>query len=272
MDGANIVGTGSNASHRVYSNFFSDYHIVQQVLSSQPKNLLIDVLRSVFREDSVYTYRSDQYGYPLTPSQIGLDNDSTETTKILISDQYRYEIKFYPGITIKNNGGSYKPLSFNQEGTIQYRKDMVEDEFGRRTVINTPTHRIYAGYWEMSFEIGVYSESHSELEELVDIVSLILQHTHFHDLRANGLLIKSCSVGGESAEPYANDYVYSQSITINTLSEWRVEIPIDNIIEKIVFYFDSKLTPVPERKEELDRDMVDTKYKDIVDMAEIVLG
>jgi hypothetical protein len=269
MDGINIVGTASNASHRVYSNFFSDYSIIQQVLSSQPKNLLIDTLREVFRRDNVYTYRSDPYGYPLTPSQIGLNNDSTETTKILISDQYRYEIKFYPGITIKNNGGSYKPVSFNQEGTIKYRKDLLEDEFGGRRIIHTPTHRVYAGFWELSFEIAIYSESHSELEELVDIVSLILQHTHFHDLRAAGLIIKSCNVSAESAEPYANDYVYSQSITISTLSEWRVEIPIDNVIEKIVFYFDSVMTPSPDRKDELESQLVDTKYSELVQMAEI---
>lgn len=271
MDGANIVGTGSNASHRVYSNYFSDYHIVQQVLASQPKNLLIDILRSVFRQDNVYTYRSDPYGYPLTPSQAGLNNDSVETTKILISDQYRYEIKFYPGITIKSNGGSYKPISFNQEGTIKYRKDLFEDEFGGRRIIHTPTHKVYAGMWELSFDVTIYSESHSELEELVDIVSMTLQHTHFHDLRAAGLIVKSCSIGGESAEPYANDYVYSQNISIQTISEWRVEIPMDNIIEKIVFYFDSVMTPTPDKKEQLDEEYVDAKYEDLVQMAEVVL-
>jgi len=36
--------------------------------------------------------------------------------------------------------------------------------------------------------------------------------------------------------------VYSQSISIKTLSEWRVEIPIENTIERIVFSIDSNLT------------------------------
>ena len=42
--------------------------------------------------------------FSLTPDLTGGDIDSEETTKILISDLYRYEVKFFPSIIIKSGG------------------------------------------------------------------------------------------------------------------------------------------------------------------------
>ena len=36
-----LPGTGSNQDHRVFSDFFANNHIVQNVAVVQPKNLLI---------------------------------------------------------------------------------------------------------------------------------------------------------------------------------------------------------------------------------------
>ncbi len=269
IDVQNLPGTGNNGEHRVYSNYFSDNSIIQQVCMVQPKNLIIDTLRKYFRNDNIYTYRADQYGYPLTVDVTGLDLDSTETTKILISDLFRYEIKFFPSITIKSGGGSYKPISFNQEGTIKYRKDLTEDLFGRQIVTQTPTHKIYAGSWDMNFDISIYSESHTEMEEIVEIVVMILQYSAWNELRANGLFIKSLNIGAESSEQYANDYIYNQNISISTMSEWRVEIPIEDIIEKLVFYFDFTRTPVLPNA--TITDFQELRFSDIVEYAEINL-
>lgn len=262
-----LPGTGLNADHRVYSNFFSDNHIIQQTCVVQPKNLLLDVLRNHFSNDNIFTYRRDQYGFPKTRDLTGIDIDSEETTKILISDIYRYEVKFYPAIVVKNSGGRYVPISFNQNATYKYRKDIVENNYGMQVEQSTPTHRVYSGAWELTFDISIYSESQSELEELVDITSLLLQYVSWNELRANGLFIKELSLSGESAEPYANDYVYNQTLSLSTRSEWRVEIPIDNIIEKLVFYFDSVKTPVPGVATAADA--MELKYDDILELAEI---
>ena len=262
-----LGATASNGEHRVFSSFFSDNHIIQQVAIVQPKNLVIQGLRNIFANDSVYTYRSDIYGFPLTPDLTGSDVDATTTTKISISDLYRYEVKFFPAIVIKSGGGSYKPLSFNQEGTYKYRKEYTEDSNGKRTIITTPTHKVYAGRWELSFDIQIYSESHTELQELVDITSIALQYNLWQDLRAAGLLITRTQISGESAEAYANDYVYNQNISISTLSEWRVEIPIENVIEKLVFYFDSVKTPDPGVATEAD--VMSLNLNDILDLTKI---
>jgi hypothetical protein len=269
LDLQNLPGTGFNADHRVYSNFFADNHIIQNVSIVQPKNLLIDILRKHFSMDNVYTYRSDEYGFPATPDLTGKTIDDPSTTKILIGDVYRYEIKFYPAITVKTSGGNSVPISFNQNYSTKYRKDFVETEFGITKEVLTPTHRVYAGVWEMNFDVSIYSESHSELEEITEIAKLILQYVSWNELRANGLFIKSLSIGAESAEPYANDYVFSHTLSLSTRSEWRVEIPIENIVEKIVFYFDVARTPIPGKKD-ID-DVQALKFEDIIEIAEVKL-
>jgi len=269
IDNQQLPGTGFNADHRVFSNFFADNQIIQNVSIVQPKNLLIDILRLHFKRDNIFTYRDDEYGFPLTPDITDMDVDSPNTTKILISDVFRKEIKFYPSITVKTGSGSYNPLSFNQNGTIKYRKDFIDTKFGGRKEIRTPTHRVYAGAWDMNFEVTVYCESHAELEEIVEIVKMILQYVSFNELRANGLFIKTLSVSGENAESYANDYVFSQTISISTRSEWRVEIPLENVIEKIVFYFDVKRTPIPGENKEASLQAL--RFDDYIEMAEIKL-
>jgi hypothetical protein len=267
IDIQNLPGTGIRGEHRVYSDFFSDNNIIQQTAIVAPKSLIIDGLRGVFSKDNIFTYRTDEFGYPLTIDLTGKEIDSEDTTKILISDAYRYEMKFFPAIIIKSNGGTYKPLSFNQNMTYKYRRDLVTDEYGATRTVSTPTHRVYTGLWDMNFDIGIYSESYSELEELVDIVSIALQYTLWNELRENGLFIKRLTISGESAEPYANDYIYSQNISINTHSEWRAEIPLDNVIEKLVFFFDSVMHPIPGKK--AASDVLSMNYNDILQLAEL---
>jgi hypothetical protein len=269
LDIQNLPGTAFNADHRVYSNFFADNHIIQNVSIVQPKNLLIDILRKYFSQDNIYTYRADDYGFPATPDLTGKTIDDPSTTKILISDVYRYEIKFYPAITVKTGNGNYVPLGFNQNYSIKYRKDIIESDFGYTKEVLTPTHKVYAGVWEMNFDVTIYSESHSELEEITEITSLILQYSAWNELRANGLFIKSLSIGSESAEPYANDFVFSHTISLSTRSEWRVEIPLENIVEKIVFYFDVNRTPIPNEKDISDVQAL--KFEDVIEIAEIKL-
>jgi hypothetical protein len=268
IDIQNLPGTGFNGDHRVYSNFFADNHIIQNVAIVQPKNLLIDILRKHFSLDNIYTYRCDDFGFPATPDLTGKTIDDPSTTKILISDVYRYEIKFYPAITVKTGSINHVMLGFNQNYSTKYRKDILEVDGISKEVL-TPTHRVYSGVWEGNFDITVYSESHSELEEITEIVTMILQYVSFNELRANGLTIKSLSIGGENAESYANDYVFSHTISVSTRSEWRVEIPLENVVEKIVFYFDVARTPIPSEKTIADVQAL--KFEDVIEIAEIKL-
>ena len=260
----NIPGLAANSDHVVYSSFYGDNHIVQNSLMVQPKQLMIDLLRREFSTDSEYTYRSDEYGFPLVRDMSGIDADSELTTKILISDQYRYDMKFFPNMLVSSKGGSYKALSANQNQTIKYRTDVTEDRYGDRRVLKTPTHRVYSGMWEISLDIQINAESHVETEELADLAAIILQYKVFQELRAGGFILKTLSVGSESSEQYANDFIYSQNISISGVSEWRVEVPIDNLVEKIVFNVTSTKTPSNNSISE----KVPLLYSDVIDIAE----
>jgi len=262
-----LPGLGANSEHYVTSSYYFDNYVVQNNLIKHPKNLVIDSLRNRFAQDSKYTYRQDEYGFPLTPDNTGQSYDTDFSTKILISEAYRYEVKFFPAIVIKANGGSYKPLSFNQNGTIKYRTDLIEDAFGGKKQKSIPTHKVYAGMWDLNLEVTILARSHTEVSELTDAVALMLQYSDWQELRANGLLIKSMSVSGENAEQYINDFIYSHSITLGCLSEWRVEIPLQNLVEKVLLNIESTKTPSYPVKTKADQ--VNLNFDDIIDLTKI---
>lgn len=261
--------SGINSDHRVYSNYFDDNNIIQNVAIVQPKNLLIDTFRKYFANDNYYTYRANEYGFPLVKDLTDESLDSGNFTKILISDVFRFETVVQPSILTKFTGGSYAPISFNQDGVLKYRKDLVIDTYGSQKVFSTPTHKVYSGAWDMSFDIMIYSRSHSELEEIVEICQMILQYSAYNELRANGLFIKSLNISGESAEPSGTEFIFNQTISIDTRSEWRVEIPIDSLIERIAFYFDIDRHPNLWQKDIADEQNL--KYYDIIEISDIEL-
>lgn len=262
-----LPGLGFNSDHYVSSDYYKENFVTQQSLMKHPKNLLVDCLRHYFSFDSVFTYRQDEYGFPLTPDMSGESYETDVSTKILISDGYRYEVKFFPALVVKANGGSYKPISFNQNGTIKYRTDIIEDQYGGRQQISTPTHRVYAGAWDLNMEVQILADSHTELIELVDICAMILQYSAWQELRSQGLLIKTLSVSSENAEQYINDFIYSQNITLNCRSEWRVEIPIDNLVEKMVLNIESTKTGIKPQKDQSDE--LQLQFKDLIELTEI---
>lgn len=56
-----------STSHRVYSDLFELANFVKQTAVGQGKNLLIDSLREHFKQDTIYRYGTDAFGFPLTP-------------------------------------------------------------------------------------------------------------------------------------------------------------------------------------------------------------
>lgn len=228
-------------SHRVYSDLFGIENFVRQVAVSQGKNLLIDVLREHFKQDVLYRYATDGFGYPLTPNLTDLPPDIQEerTTRIYIGDLYRMDKRFWPAVTIRHSSGTYNPISFNQNLTTKYRLDLVLDGYGSRSFVRVPTHKVIAGAWNQNFDIQVAAESIPDREELTDIISSFLIGAARQQLYEAGLHINKVSMGGEREEDYANDKVYLQSITVDTFSEWRREIPIDanDIVDAISFCF-----------------------------------
>ena len=252
-------------SHQVYSNFYSRNDIVRHVALVQGKNLLIDALRELFTNDSLYPYRQDEFGFPLVPDHTGLpiEEGGTEldengdpiinpspnlsidaqlSTKILITSTYRQDVKFYPVITVKQTNLKDHPISFNQNAIqVHYRKEFIRDGYGNQTEIRTPTHFVFGDAWDQSFEIKIIAEDLDDRDHIADIVNFGLWNLKRDELRASGLFIKNITGGGEAEEENlksVNKWLYSYTITVNTYSEWSREIPIRDIIERINFYFD----------------------------------
>jgi hypothetical protein len=159
--------------HRVYSDLFELANFVRQTATAQGKNLLIDTLRENFKQDTIYRYNTDAFGFPLTPDLTDLPPDIEEarTTHIFIGDIFRYDKRYLPSITVRQTGGRYYAVSFNQEGTTRYRVDLVLDGYGNRSLIKVPTHKVFAGGWDQTFDVLIAAESTLDREELSDIVS-----------------------------------------------------------------------------------------------------
>jgi hypothetical protein len=224
--------------HRVNTDLFGAFNIVQSVGVVAGKSLIIDTLRDVFREDAEFKYVEDVFGFPKVRGQSDLDAvaglEDDETTRIFIGSTYRQDIKYYPALSVKNTRTSYTPVSFNQDWMgVVYRKELLADGYGNNVTISTPAYNTLVGAWDQTFEVKVTAESELDREELVDIVSTILIGPKRLELQDAGLFIKTLSTGGEQEEPYGNGYLYTSSITLETRSEWKVHIPIANVMERI---------------------------------------
>lgn len=258
-------------SHTVYSNFYSRNDIIKHVALVQGKSLIIDAIRELFRGDSVYNYRENEYGFPLVPdhtelpieeSGTGIDIDGNVitnpspnlsidaklSTKILITSTYRQDVKFYPVITVKQTSFKDHPLSFNQNAIqVHYRKEFIRDGYGNQTEIRTPTHYMFSDGWSQNFEIKIVAEDLDDRDHISDIVNFGLWNIKRDELRASGLFIQNISGSGEQEEESQKNtskWLYTYTITLSTFSEWRREIPVRSVIERINFYFDIAKTGV----------------------------
>ena len=230
-------------SHRVITDIFNLENVVQQTCMVASKNILIDTIRDIFRRDREYKYVEDVFGFPKTPSHLGLDPaaglDDNETTRIFIGSSYRYDVKFNPSIIVKNTGNRYKAISFNQDWMgMTHRKELITDGYGNQTTIVVPEAQTLVGAWDQTFEIKVVAETEMDREEIADIVMVSLIGSRRKELEIAGLFIKSLSSGGEAEQPYANDYLYTVSINLEIRSEWKILIPVSDVIERIVLCVD----------------------------------
>lgn len=227
----------------VFSDLYNLSGIVRHVGIMHGRNLLIDSLRELFSRDREYHYVSDIFGYPKTPDHTPLDiDDGIEndlTTRLQIGTFFRYEQSYLPAISIRQTNITYNPISFNQnKGTVEYERRRTEDGFGNVDFISVPARYVYAGAWDQSFEIKIISNSQEDTASLADIVLVSLQSTLRDNLERHGLFIKQVQAGGEQSESTGNnDPIFTISITANTYSEWRREIPVANLLERIRLNF-----------------------------------
>lgn len=210
----------------------------QNSLIIHPKEIVIETLRKFFSEDSYYHYVKDEFGFPKTPDHAGLPNDAgyndDSTTRVFIGEQFRYDIRYYPSILVKHQGGKSVPLSFSRnKGSVQYKSVRYVDGYGNETLISTPDYFYRSGSWEGNLSISVEARSPKERDELVELVNILFVDLKVEDLFVAGLIVKGVSTGSPSEADDRNDKIYKQEVTLDIRSDWEQRTYVTNIIDAI---------------------------------------
>ncbi len=220
------------------SDLYSIYNIVQNTQIIYPKELLISALREYFAKDSKYHFVKDEFGFPKTPDHTDLDPgagfDNDATTRIFIGAENRFDVKYYPAVLVKMTGANSVPISINQEqDCIQYEYVPYYDGNGNNTFLNVPTHMLFAGSWDLTFDIDIYAESPHDRNQIGEAISMLFAHIVRNQLTRAGLFIKSTRTSPENMEDYQNDKIYRLTVTLDCRGEWLRKIPITSVVEII---------------------------------------
>jgi hypothetical protein len=205
-----------------------------------PKEIIIASLRDYFSKDSLYHYVRDEWGFAKNvetkdlPLDAGLNNNLA--TRIFIGETFRFDGSFYPCILVRHNSSRYVPISINREGgRVEWGIRTFEDGYGNTTFFKYPKSFVFAGAWEGSISIDVITRSSRARDELVELVAMYFTDISFNNLKNAGVVCKPLSVGSPSEQDDRNDKIFRQSITMDIRTEWRREIPVENILEVINF-------------------------------------
>jgi hypothetical protein len=229
------MATGSIFS---YSDIFSIYGVVESTHLSVIKQLIIAQLRSVYSQDSFYSYRENQWGFPEVVDETGLSPDAgmhdNLTTRVYISEFNPLVSAFYPSMIVKGGQIKYLPMSLNRErDTIRYSVALVYDGYGNSKEIHVPEALCFAGFFESDINIDIASNDVKTVDDLTNINMLIFSDVMSKALERSGVIIKGVSASAMTTVPDRNGLLFKTTLTLNILSQWRREIKIDNFISII---------------------------------------
>jgi len=228
------MATANSTKTDLYALF--DY--VQNTQIVHPKEVLIETLRNFFEEDSYYHYSRDEFGFPNTPDHTNLPNDAglndDVTTRVYIGEYYRYDVRYYPSILVRSAGTTRKPISMSRnKGLVKTTHVRYIDGYGNETIITTPSYYSLSGAWEGTVAIDVETRSLRSRDELVELVSILVDDQSLDDLTHAGVFIKNTRVDAPSEEEDRNDKIFKQSISLDIRTEWNRHIPINSVVDAI---------------------------------------
>ncbi len=235
------------SSNNVFkSDLYNIHNIVQSSMLIYPKEIIISALRDFFSKDSYYHYSKDQWGFPNvtdhTDLEPGADIPSPEnsssilSTRLYIGENYHKDGIFYPAILVKSGGSRYVPISINREkGSVKYEDVIYEDGYGNYTTIKRPKSFVTAGIWEGSVIIDIFSRSLRARDDLAELIGMFFSEISVDYLYDIGIIIKPPQISAPSESDDRSDKLFKLTMTLDVRTEWRREIPVENLIDAIFF-------------------------------------
>ena len=220
------------------TDLYAIHNYVQNTNVTHPKEVFIQTLRDFFSQDSYYHYVRDVWGFPKVTDHTNLLNNAgledDNTTRIFIGEQYRYDVRYYPSILVRNAGSRNVEIGMSQDiSQVIWTNTIFIDGYGNETTIATPAYFQEDGAWEGSITVDIETLSPRSRDELVDLVSILFMNHKRLELQAAGIFVKGTSISSPSESDDRNDKIFKQSVTYEIRTEWRKRIPISNIIDAI---------------------------------------
>lgn len=226
------------SGHVFKSDLNKIHSIVQNTMNLHSKELVLFSLRDFFKNDSIYRYVVDHYGFAKTvdvtdlPLDAGINDDST--TRLCIQEAFRNEVDFFPAVIVKAGGFNSVPISFNREmSSVQWDDMIFQDGYGNIKTFKTPKHFIFAGAWEGTINIDVLARDIRSRDDLIDLISLRFVDIAFGELVKEGLVVLGVSTSGPSEIDDRNNKLFKDTVNLKVRTEWRRHIPVNNVIEVI---------------------------------------
>ena len=233
------MSTGST----IKTDLYKIHNIVQNTMLTFPKEILIEVLKNSFSEDSFYHFVRDEWGFPKIKDHTNLSPDAGMhddiVSRIYIGETFKKDMKFYPAVLVKSGGTKYVPISASQnKGYVQYVDTMVVDGYGNQKIYPTPSHFVLSGIWEGQISIDILAGDISARDEIASTIAILLTSVHFHQLVKSGVIVKPLSVSSPSEMDDVNGKIYKVTINLDIRTEWERNIPILSTIDAINFCAD----------------------------------
>jgi hypothetical protein len=157
------------------------------------------------------------------------------TTKIDFSNvpyvikRASWDYRNLPAVLVGAMSGNYKYLSIAKD--FIYEGDYADDD-------DALQYKFYGGDIHLSLAIEVWATTIEERDRLVDITCLYLAHPDAKDYFAKHSIALETppAIRGERDEMRPNiDYpMYVTSLSMATVSEWRIKTPVDEPLEEVV--------------------------------------
>lgn len=242
------------AGFNYVTDLYEIYHTTENTLIRYPKDAIISTLKNYFSKDSKYHFVSDEWGYPKTPDLTNVPSDAgfhdDITTRVFIGDKHRFDKIFYPAIIVSTGNFKYVPLSMSRDHhVIDYELTKFIDGYGNSQIIRTPLAFTPGGIWEGTITIDVHSRGIREIEDLVELISILFVEIAPDTLYRSGIIIKPTLSGSASSDgDDRNDKLYKRTISLDIRGEWERRIPINGIINIISICADlGNLETTPEQ-------------------------